>query len=37
MFTIDLADLDGASGFSIQGLNAGDVNGDGVEDLIVGT
>ena len=47
MFTIDLANLDGASGFSIQGLEAqdfsgfsvagaGDFNRDGFDDLIVG-
>jgi hypothetical protein len=47
MFTIDLANLDGASGFSIQGIDAqdfsgfsvagaGDFNGDGFEDLIIG-
>ncbi len=36
MFTIDLTNLDGASGFSIEGLNAVNVNGDGVENLIVG-
>ena len=47
MFTINLANLDGASGFSIQGIDAqdlsgfsvagaGDFNGDGFEDLIIG-
>ena len=45
--TISLADLDGNNGFVIKGINenddsgrsvsnAGDINGDGIEDLIVG-
>lgn len=45
--TIDLNDLDGSNGFAIAGMNeydisgfstssAGDINGDGIDDLIIG-
>jgi len=45
---IELADLDGSNGFVLNGVNdgslsglnvseAGDINGDGVDDLIIGT
>ncbi len=46
--SINLADLDGSNGFVINGIdefdssgisvsNAGDINGDGIDDLIIGT
>jgi Ca2+-binding RTX toxin-like protein len=45
--TLNLADLDGSNGFALNGINggdqsgrsvsgAGDVNGDGIDDLIIG-
>jgi len=45
--TLDLNDLDGSNGFAIAGINegdlsgfstssAGDINGDGIDDLIIG-
>ena len=46
--TIELSDLDGSNGFALNGIterdvsgssvsNAGDVNGDGIDDLIIGS